>query len=159
MLDLPPLGPRPEPKRLGRFHRGAHKPLAIRWFGMTALASHLRHLLAVAAASNHDWYDGLDGFGRLFRRSALKDFAEPMTERGGSAATYGDSFSERAEGALQRILRLDEFDESLRLVEEAAESLAAILLRSTPRRPSRLALAGYTAAQEASYWALALAPG
>jgi hypothetical protein len=287
MLDLLPLDPRREPKRLGRVHRGAHKPLAIRWFGMTALAGHLRHLLAVAAASNqldlrdwmrpeeaagllnrvshilgapasggslaerlgrevwidfvadtgddhdvsvavgrmlfaeyalsgdqlrrlprgdilvfggdlaypastayeierrllrpwnhvlhgkaedgrrvvlgipgnHDWYDGLDGFGRLFRRSALEDFAEPTTERRGSAATSGDSFSERAEGAVQRVLHLDEFDESLHMIEEAAESLAAILLRSTLRRPSRLALAGYTAVQEASYWALALAPG
>src|SRR5215813_13371978 len=59
MLDLLLLEPRREPKRLGRFHRGAHKPLAIRWFGMTALAGHLRHLLAVAAASNQldlrDW--------------------------------------------------------------------------------------------------------
>jgi hypothetical protein len=288
MLDLLLIEPRREPKRLGRFHRGAHKPLAIRWFGMTALAGHLRHLLAVAAASsqldlrdwmrpedpavllnrvcqvlgasasggnlaerlgrevwidfvadtgddhdvslavgrmlfaeyalsgdqprrlprgdilvfggdiaypastayelerrllrpwnqvlhgkaedgrhrvvlgipgNHDWYDGLDGFGRLFRRSALEDFAEPTTESEGSAATSGDSFSERVEGAVQRLLHLDEFDESLHMVEEAAESLAAILLRSTIRRPSRLALAGYTAVQEASYWALALAPG
>jgi hypothetical protein len=108
---------------------------------------------------NHDWYDGLDGFGRLFRRSALEDFVEPTTEREGSAATSGDSFSERVEGGLRRLLHLDEFDESLHMVEEAAESLAAILLRSTIRRPSRLALAGYTAVQEASYWALALAPG
>src|SRR5215470_6943713 len=288
MFDLLPLEPRPEPKRLSRFHRGAHKPLAIRWFGMTALTGHLRHLLAVAAASNqldlrdwmrpeeaagllnricqvlgasasggnlaerlgrevwidfvadtgddhdvslavgrmlfaeyalsgdqprrlprgdilvfggdvaysastayelerrllrpwnhvlhgkaedgrrrvvlgipgdHDWYDGLDGFGRLFRRSALEDSAEPITEREGSAATSGDSFSERAEGAVQRLLHLDEFDESLHMVEEAAESVAAILLQSTMRRPSRLTLAGYTALQEASYWALALAPG
>jgi hypothetical protein len=288
MLGLLPLEPRREPKRSGRVRRGAHKPLAIRWFGMTALAGHLRHLLAVAAASNqldlrdwmrpeeaagllnrvcqvlgasasggalterlgrevwidfvadtgddhdvslavgrmlfaeyalsgdqprrlprgdilvfggdlaypastayeierrllrpwnhvlhgkaedgrrrvvlgipgnHDWYDGLDGFGRLFRRSALEDCAEPTIERGGSAATSGDSFSERAEGAVQRVLHLDEFDESLHMVEEAAESLTAILLRSTLRRPSRLTLAGYTAVQEASYWALALAPG
>src|SRR5262245_23405059 len=250
MLDLLPLEPRREPNSLGRFHRGAHKPLAIRWFGMTALAGHLRHLLAVAAASNqldmrdwmrpedaagllnrvcqvlgasgsgeslterlghevwidfvadtaddhdvslavgrmlfaeyalsgdqprrlprgdvlvfggdiaypastpyelerrlirpwnhilhekaddgrrrialgipgnHDWYDGLDGFGRLFRRSVLEDFAEPATERRGSAATSSDSFSERARGGLQRLLHLDEFDESRRLVEEAAE--------------------------------------
>jgi hypothetical protein len=288
MLDLLLLEPRREPKRVGRFHRGAHKPLAIRWFGMTALAGHLRHLLAVAAASNqldlrdwmrpekattlldrvcqilgasasggalterlgrevwidfvadtgddydvslavgsmlfaeyalsgdqprrlprgdilvfggdvaypastayelerrllrpwnhilhgkaydgrrrvvlgipgnHDWYDGLDGFGRLFRRSALEDFAEPATEREGSAVPSSDSFSERAKGALQRLLHLDEFDESLHLVEETAESIAAFLLRSTTRRPSRLTLAGYTSVQEASYWALALAPG
>lgn len=280
MLGLLPLEPRREPKRLGRVRHGARKPLAIRWFGMTALAGHLRHLLAVAAASNqldlrdwmrpegadgllnrvcqvlgasapggslaerldrevwidfvadtgddhdvslavgrmifaeyalsgdqprrlprgdilvfggdvaypastayevkrrllrpwnkvlhgkaedglrrvalgipgnHDWYDGLDGFGRLFRKSALEDFAEPTTEREGSAVPSGDSFSERAKGNLWRLLHLDEFDESLHLVEETAESLAAILLRSTTRRPSRLVLAGYTAVQEASY--------
>ena len=288
MSDLLPLEPRREPNRFGRIHRGEHKPLAIRWFGTTALAGHLRHLLAVTAAGNqldlrdwmrpeeaagllnrvcqvlgasasggnlaerlgrevwidfvadtgddhdvslavgrmlfaeyalsgdqpralprgdilvfggdiaypasttyeierrllrpwnhvlhekaedgrrrvllgipgnHDWYDGLDGFGRIFRRSALEDFAEPATERGGSVAASGDSFSERAEGKLQRLLHLDEFAESLHLVEEVAESLAAILLQSTTRRPSRLTLAGYTAVQEASYWALALAPG
>lgn len=288
MLDHQPLEPRRESKRLGRFRRGAHKPLAIRWFGMTALAGHLRHLLAVTAASNqldlrdwmrpeeaagllnrvcqvldatatggnlaerlgrdvwidfvadtgddrdvslavgrmlfaeyalsgdqprqlprgdilvfggdiaypastayeierrlirpwnqvlqgspedgrrrvvlgipgnHDWYDGLDGFGRLFRRSALEDIAEPVVERSGSPATSGDSFSERAKGDLRRLLHLDELGESLHMVEEAAESLAAILYRSTMRRPSRLALAGYTAVQEASYWAMALAPG
>src|SRR5262249_54143220 len=288
MFDLRPLEPRREPNRFGRFHRGAHKPLAIRWFGMTALAGHLRHLLAVTAASNqldlrdwmrpedgdgllnrvcqvlgasssgsnlterlgrevwidfvadtgddhdvslavgrmlfagyaltgdqpralprgdilvfggdtaypasttyelerrllqpwnhvlrgktedgrrrallgipgnHDWYDGLDGFGRLFRRSALEDFAESTTEKVGSAVAYGDSLSERAKGKIRRLLHLDEFDESLHMVEEAAESLAAVLLRSTTRRPSRLALAGYTAVQEASYWAMALAPG
>jgi hypothetical protein len=288
MFDPLPLEPRREPKRLGRFHRGAHKPLAIRWFGMTALAGHLRHLLAVAAASNqldlrdwmrpedaaelldrvchvlgasasggnlaerlgrevwidfvadtgddhdvslavgrmvfaeyalsgdqprrlprgdilvfggdiaypastayelerrllrpwnhslqgkaadgrrrvvlgipgnHDWYDGLDGFGRLFRRSALEESDEPTAERSGPASESGDSFSERAGGGLRRLLHLDELDESLHLVEEAAESVAAILLQSTMRRPSRLTLTGYTAVQEASYWALALAPG
>src|SRR5262245_35329783 len=284
MLDLLPLDPRREPNRLGRVRRGAHKPLAIRWFGMTALAGHLRHLLAVAAASNqldlrdwmrpeeaagllnrvsqilgapgsggslterlgreiwidfvadtgddhdvslavgrmlfaeyalsgdqprrlprgdilvfggdvaypasttyeverrllrpwnqilhgkaedgrrrivlgipgnHDWYDGLDGFGRLFRRSAFEDFAEPTTEGGASAATSSDSFSGRAEGNLQRLLHLDELDESIHMIEEAAESLTAFLRRSTTRRPSRLTLAGYTTVQEASYWALA----
>src|SRR5262249_48186043 len=59
IIDLRPLYPRREPERLGRVQRGAHNPLAIRWFGMTALAGHLRHLLAVTAASNQldtrDW--------------------------------------------------------------------------------------------------------
>src|SRR5215813_1637110 len=71
MFDLRPLEPRREPNRFGRFHRGAHKPLAIRWFGMTALAGHLRHLLAVTAASNQldlrDWMRPEDGDGLLNR--------------------------------------------------------------------------------------------
>jgi hypothetical protein len=118
-----------------------------------------RRRVALGIPGNHDWYDGLDGFGRLFRRSALEEFEEPMAERSGSASESGDSLSERAGGGLRRLLHLDEFDESLHLVEEAAESVAAILLQSTMRRPSRLILPGYTVVQEASYWALALAPG
>src|SRR5215831_12568244 len=57
--DLLPLTPRDETQRTERFHRGTHAPVAIRWFGLTALAGHLRHLIAVAAASNdldtRDW--------------------------------------------------------------------------------------------------------
>src|SRR5215475_14724257 len=53
------LKPRRETDRMGRFHRGTHPPFAIRWFGMSALAGHLRHLLATAAAANdldiRDW--------------------------------------------------------------------------------------------------------
>src|SRR5215471_10723643 len=56
---LPTLRPRRETGRMGRFHRGTHPPLAIRWFGASALAGHVRHLIATAAASNdldiRDW--------------------------------------------------------------------------------------------------------
>ncbi len=54
-----PLAPRDETASSGPFKRGTHAPLAIRWFGTTALWGHLRHLLAVTAASNQldlrDW--------------------------------------------------------------------------------------------------------
>src|SRR5499427_9251584 len=57
--DLLTLTPRPETDRIGRFHRGTHEPFAMRWFGMSALAGHLRHLVASAAASDdldiRDW--------------------------------------------------------------------------------------------------------
>jgi hypothetical protein len=281
-----PLAPRAGAGRVARFHRGAHAPFAIRWFGATALVGHLRHLVAVAAASqqldlrdwmrpepatqllervshvldapetggslterlgrevwidfvadtgddhdlsvavarmifaeyslegegaprlprgdvlicggdtayplssglelerrllgpwnavlrecppdgnprvllgipgNHDWYDGLDGFGRLFRRSPLEDLPEPA-----SGATIGESRSavvERVEGAVLRHLHVDEIAESLRLAGQAWEALAAILLGSTVRKTRRLALEGYRAVQEASFWALPLAPG
>ena len=113
---------------------------------------------------NHDWYDGLDGFGRLFRRSVTGNLAAPPNDakglgRGASAVGVDDPAAGRAEGILKRHLHVDEIAESLRLAEEAIESLTALLLRSTVRRASRLTLAGYTAVQEASYWALALAPG
>jgi hypothetical protein len=126
---------------------------------LQGMAEDGRRRVALGIPGNHDWYDGLDGFGRLFRRSAFEDFAETTTEGRASATTSDNSFSGRAEGILQRLLHLDEVDESIHMIEEAAESLAAILFRSKMRRPSRLTLAGYTAVQEASYWALALAPG
>jgi len=57
--DPLPLEPRRESARPTRFRRGAHAPFAIRWFGMSALVGHLRHLAAVTAASNQldlrDW--------------------------------------------------------------------------------------------------------
>ncbi|MBO0797382.1 MAG: hypothetical protein J2P31_01040 [Blastocatellia bacterium] len=285
--NVHPLELRREPLGFGPFHRGAHAPFAIRWFGTTALAGHLKHLVAVAATSsdfdlrdwmqpeeasdllkrvgqilgastsggslteclgrevwidfvadtgddhdvslavgrmlfsdyslsgdrpralprgdllvfggdvaypassvveiqrrllqpwnlalheiredgrrrvllgipgNHDWYDGLDGFGRLFRRSPLQYLDEPATREGRSAPATTDLFSGRAEGNLRRLLHVDELSESLHLVEDVAESLTAILLRSKVKRTGRLTLKGYTAVQEASYWALALAP-
>jgi len=106
---------------------------------------------------NHDWYDGLDGFGRLFRRSVLQELPESVT--GAPASPRGASIEDRVGGGLQRHLHLDEIGESLRLAGEAFESLAAILIGSKVKRANRLRLAGYTPVQEASYWALPLGPG
>ena len=100
-----------------------------------------RVLLAIPG--NHDWYDGLDGFGRLFRRSALENIPERVARR--PAPPADDSFQERVEGALLRHLHVDEIGESLRLAGEAFESLAALVLRTEVHRARRLMLAGYTA--------------
>ena len=116
-----------------------------------------RRRVLLGIPGNHDWYDGLDGFGRLFRRSALEELPEPVTS--GSTSSPGDSLQERVEGVLQRQLHIDEIAESLRLAGEAFESLAAILIGSKVRRANRLRLKGYTPVQEASYWALPLGPG
>ncbi len=106
---------------------------------------------------NHDWYDGLDGFGRLFRRSALHEIPDPAAA---SAAPRPADPTDGAGGSvLERGLHLDEIGESLRLAGEAFEALAAILVGSKVRRASRLRLDGYTPVQEASYWAVPLAPG
>ena len=117
--------------------------------------AHPRVLLGIPG--NHDWYDGLDGFGRLFRRSALHELPESVT--GTPASPSGESLEDRLGGGLQRHLHLDEIGESLRLAGEAFESLAAILIGSKVKRADRLRLAGYTPVQEASYWALPLGPG
>lgn len=116
-----------------------------------------RSRVLLGIPGNHDWYDGLDGFGRLFRRSPLEDLPAPAA--GAPVSAPGESFGERVEGALVRQLHVDELTESLRLAGEAWAALAAILRGSTVRKAGRLGLAGYRAVQEASYWALPLAPG
>jgi hypothetical protein len=272
---------------MGRFHRGTHPPFAIRWFGMSALAGHLRHLVATAAASNdldfrdwmqpdqpailldrvcdvlgastpgsslterlgrevwidfvadtgddhdvslavgsmlfseyslsgdearvlprgdillfggdtaypaattnelqrrllqpwnsllrqkkgrqrprvllgipgnHDWYAGLDGFGRLFRKSVFDGRVEPIGNQEPDSSSI-DSRPRRVEGFLGRHLHIDELAESVNLAQEAIESLGAFVRGSQVKRLGRLILAGYRAAQQASYWALPLAPG
>jgi hypothetical protein len=284
--DLRTLRPRRETDRTGRFHRGTHAPFAIRWFGMSALAGHLRHLVATAAASNdldirdwmqpdepailldrvcevlgasnsgnnlaerlgrevwidfvadtgddhdvslevggmlfseyslsgdearvlprgdvllfggdtaypaatanelqrrllqpwnsllrqkkgsqrprvllgipgnHDWYSGLDGFGRLFRKSVFDGRVEPMQNQERDSSPI-DSRPRRVEGFLERHLHLDELAESVNLAHEAIESLEAFVRGAQVKKFSHLILAGYRAAQEASYWALPLAP-
>jgi hypothetical protein len=117
---------------------------------------HPRGRVLLGIPGNHDWYDGLDGFGRLFRRSPLEDLPEPMAAPG---LAPGDSVGERVEGALVRQLHVDELAESLRLAGEAWEALAAILRGSTVWKAGRLVLAGYRPVQEASYWALPISSG
>jgi hypothetical protein len=88
-----PLLPRDTRTRVGRFHRGAHSPFAIRWFGMTALVGHLRHLVAVAAASQQldlrDWMRPESGTQLLdrVRRVALSASVRARTVR--PATTWG----------------------------------------------------------------------
>lgn len=118
-----------------------------------------RSRVLLGIPGNHDWYDGLDGFGRLFRRNPLEDIDETATGKGRACPTSGELSTGQSEGAIHRLLHVDELSESLNLVEEVADSLTAILLRSTVKRTDRLTLEGYHAVQEASYWALPLAPG
>ncbi|MCM3904061.1 MAG: hypothetical protein ND866_20355 [Pyrinomonadaceae bacterium] len=109
---------------------------------------------------NHDWYDGLDGFGRLFRRNALEDLTEPtITRNERSTSALNDASLDRVQGFVHRQLHIDEMVESVHLAEEALNSLRALLLGSQVKTVNRLGLAGYTAVQEASFWALPLAPG
>src|SRR5262249_45002045 len=118
MLDLLPLEPRREPKKLGRFHRGTHKPLAIRWFGMTAMAGNLRHLLAVAAASNQldlrDWMGPEEAAGLLNRACKVLGASASggnVTERLGRevwidfVADTGDDHDGRIDLLLERATR------------------------------------------------------
>jgi hypothetical protein len=112
-----------------------------------------RVLLGIAG--NHDWYDGLDGFGRLFRRKPLGSLPqdeEPRTTRKRRRVP-------REAGVVARQLHLDELSGIARMFASAWNGVRALWAGSQIRRPRRLALAGYEPVQDASYWVLPLAPG
>jgi len=121
-----------------------------------------RALLAIPG--NHDWYDNLDGFARLFRRDPLRERADrdedPELRKQLRLAESADPReSGRALGRIYRQLHLDELAGSLTLAEQALSEALAVLTGRKVKRLSRLWLIGYRAVQEASYWALPLAPG
>jgi hypothetical protein len=125
-----------------------------------------RVLLGVAG--NHDWYDGLDGFGRLFRRKPLgspADEEEPRSSDDGGGVTSSPGRRARRRrvtreaGAVARQLHLDELSGIARLVAGMGRSVRALWAGRAIKRPRRLALHGYEPVQDASYWVLPLAPG
>ena len=84
---------------------------------------------------NHDWYDGLDGFSRLFRikRFAEEADVEPVMEKG-------------EEGPLATLSTAARFTRDF-LAGERVERVDALVIR------------GYRPMQSASFWVLPLAPG
>lgn len=76
---------------------------------------------------NHDWYDGLDGFGRMFRRRDDDADARPST-----------------------------VGVSRRMLEHYAEWTRELVLGGTVDKPALLTLQGYTPVQGASYFILPL---
>jgi hypothetical protein len=79
---------------------------------------------------NHDWYDGLDGFARMFRRrNELEEEPRPTL--------YGVS---------------------QRMLEHYAEWARELVRGGKVEKPKALVLSGYTPVQEASYFVLPLSP-
>ena len=78
---------------------------------------------------NHDWYDGLDGFGRLFRRHLYEEGAHP-TLHGANRTKVG----------------------------RYAEFAVQFFRGGHVGKPRTLNLLGYTPAQSASYFLLPVAP-
>ena len=81
---------------------------------------------------NHDWYDGLDGFGRMFRRHV--DYAHDGKAR---PTLHGSSRT---------------------LLGHYAEWAREFVRGGQVEKPKTLDLIGYTAVQAASYFVLPLAP-
>jgi hypothetical protein len=113
-----------------------------------------RRRVVVGIAGNHDWYDGLDGFGRLFRRRPHGD-----PEDDAPRASSRRPRVPRTTGIAARQLHLDEVGGFLHMLASAGRAVTALVKGSKIVRPRRLALVGYDPVQEASYWALPLAPG
>lgn len=104
---------------------------------------------------NHDWYDGLDGFGRLFRRRPEETASEEEPVRPAGRRPR----AKREAGVVARQLHLDEVSGIVGMFAAIGRGLKALVTGSNVRRPRRLTLEGYEAVQDASYWALPLAPG
>jgi hypothetical protein len=117
-----------------------------------------RPRILIGIPGNHDWYDGLDGFARLFRRRA--DAAEHIEALSMEAARErAGSTHDRNVGLVARGLHLDEVGTTLRMIRDAGRAIRAFWRGTKVDRLRRLTLEGYEALQESSYWALPLAPG
>ena len=114
----------------------------------------------LAIPGNHDWYDGLDGFARLFRRSVRKEVPPGTSLPPPSTRTTRGRRRRRGRstGLVARQLHLDEVRGLLGLVLGAVASVRAFFRGGSVKRTKRLELDGYEAVQEASYWALPLGP-
>jgi len=113
----------------------------------------------LGAPGNHDWYDGLDGFGRLFRRRIDEPFRADDHD---TTPRLGKRLRKRAGrkvGLVARTIHLDEVGGLYGLLIGFFKSVRAFFRGTTIKRRRRLVLRGYEPIQEASYFALPLAPG
>ena len=132
-----------------------------RVLGRKGLPDRARVMLGIPG--NHDWYDGLDGFARMFRQNPMRERADrsddaELQEQIRQAESEDPEESSRAIGRIYQQLHLDELAGSIGLAEQAMAEALAMLTGRKVKRASRLWLIGYRAVQEASYWLLPLAP-
>lgn len=113
----------------------------------------------LGAPGNHDWYDGLDGFGRLFRRRTDDPFKADDRDTTSNLGKRLRKRSGRKIGLVARAVHLDEVGSLYGIVLAAIRSLRAFFTGKAIKRRRRLVLRGYEPIQEASYFALPLAPG
>lgn len=97
---------------------------------LEALPPDSKARVLIGIPGNHDWYDGLDGFARMFRRREQED----------------DD------------VRPSVFGISQMMLEHYAEWAREFVRGGKVEKPRALVLAGYTPVQNASYFALPLAP-
>lgn len=108
---------------------------------------------------NHDWYDGLDGFGRMFRRRADEPFRSDDRDKTSRIGKQMRRRTGRKLGLAARQLHLDEVGGTYALVVGFFKSVQAFFKGQQVKRRRRLVLRGYEPIQEASYFVLPIAPG
>jgi hypothetical protein len=116
----------------------------------------------IGIPGNHDWYDGLDGFARMFRRASqpqAPDEIAPPSRRKKRLRIRLRSKEGRKTGFFARQLHLDEVGGLLRLLVDLGRFLRAFYKGGGVRRRKRLVLHGYESVQDCSYWQLPIAPG
>ncbi len=154
-----------------------HRRLTQPWnraFREAAKQQRTSRRLLLGVPGNHDWYDGLDGFGRLFRpsvgrrrvpapqpaRSALAMSVQALGQSLLSAAPIQLSARvKRKARAVLRELHADEFSGLFRMISSVGKFVRRLISGAKSKRRPRLVLHGYTAAQSASYFVLPIAPG
>jgi hypothetical protein len=121
-----------------------------------------RRRVLLGIPGNHDWYDGLDGFARMFRRAAEPHKVEepdPPSRKKKRLRSRLRSKEGRKTGFFARQLHLDEIGGLLRLLFDVGKFIGAFYKGGGLRRRKRLVLAGYEPVQDCSYWQLPVAPG
>lgn len=120
----------------------------------------VRPRVLLGIPGNHDWYDGLDGFGRFFRQSpSEEEEARGEADAPVRAGSLPVPQHQRNVGLIAHGLHLDEVGGTLETIAGAAKATRALWRGKGLSRRSRLTLEGYEPVQESSYWALPLAPG
>lgn len=112
----------------------------------------------IGIPGNHDWYDGLDGFGRLFRQSASSGERDEHVPGSRTPKEPLRLTTTRPAGVVARQLHLDEVGGLFKIVAQLARSVRGLWKGPPPMRRKRLAFDGYTAVQQCSYFTLPLAP-
>jgi hypothetical protein len=110
-----------------------HNRVIVPWNRVLKKTQDGKHRVLLGVPGNHDWYAGLDGFGRMFRRRR---------------------------GSLDRASRVDvDQVDSAGQIGHFVEWVEAFRVGKFVGKRATLPLLGYTPVQNASYWALRLAPG
>lgn len=114
-----------------------HNRVVVPWNDVLRSRDDGKPRVILGVPGNHDWFAGLDGFGRMFRRRHAR------LER--AAQEHAEKVSDDDIDRLGQIGHFIEWVEAFRVGKDVFKRAA-------------LALRGYTPVQSASYWTVRLAP-